>query len=144
MWHDFVQERRSPCGNFMEIIWNIGLRSNVCEPMCSKLCVVTVTVKLNSWVPFSVTFMGCFFNATVAWSWIFVMVDYMREMTVKKSFKSNKYGSFECLVFLSFIPYQCDEKWDCSPKPLQCLNAVWVFECNSVIQNKCNKTSLAL
>ena len=31
---------------------------------------------------------------------IFVMVDYVREVTAKKSCKYGKYGSFENLVFL--------------------------------------------
>ena len=30
------------------------------------------------------------------------MTDYVREMTVKKSYKFGKYGSFEHLLYLSF------------------------------------------
>ena len=31
---------------------------------------------------------------------MFVMVDYVKEMTVKKSYKYGEYGSFEHLLFL--------------------------------------------
>ena len=38
---------------------------------------------------------------------MFVMVDYVREMTVKKSFKYAEYGSFEHLLFLFYLNIVC-------------------------------------
>ena len=48
---------------------------------------------------------------------MFIMVDYVREMTVKKSFKHGEYGSFEQLLFLCCCSYS-NPSPPPPPKPL--------------------------
>ena len=61
---------------------NFGLHLNVCGPMSFKLCMVTVTVKLDSLVPFSITLTLVYRIGGRKYQ-TFAIIDHVWEMTCK-------------------------------------------------------------
>ena len=71
----------------MKYAINIVVCLDICELIYLKLEMMLNATKLYSLIPVWITLM-------------FVMVEYVREMAVKKSCKYGEYGSFEHLLFL--------------------------------------------
>ena len=112
-----IQRRKLCLGDFIRYTFNIGLLSNTYETIAFKLAVMLDTTKLSSfiWVWKILTFIQGHWVTRrrsvvrrCKAAQIFVMADYEREMTAKKSCKCFEYGSFDHVlilfsVLLSFI-----------------------------------------
>ena len=99
-WHDFIK-----------YTYNIIMCQDTCEPVYFKLSMMLNISRLYSLIP--VEWPWCSLKVTGLWeklehfviklheaSQMFMVVDYVRGMTVKKSCKYCEWRSCECLLFL--------------------------------------------
>ena len=109
-----VQWRELCWQDFMKCMFNNVMNQNTCKAICFKLDVMLKTTNVFSLIPVWMTLiftqvhrvMGKLelVQSSVVKSYeitkIFKMGDYVRKMTVKKSYKSFEYGSFWAFALL--------------------------------------------
>ena len=108
-----IQGRELCWCDFMKYMFNSVMCQDICEPICVILGMLLNTTKLYCLIPVWMTLMFTQ-GHRVRESWnlcshcvvklheaaqLFMMVDYVRKMTVKKSCKYGEYGLFERLLF---------------------------------------------
>ena len=100
--------------DFMNYTFNINMFQDTCEPICFKVGVMLNSTKLCSliqvWKTVMFTlchrimgkleFMQSFSCKLREATQMFMIVDFVRKITVKKSFKYGEYGSFRALFLL--------------------------------------------
>ena len=123
-----VQGREVCRHDFMKYTFNIVMCQDTCELICFKLGMMLYTTKLYSLIPVWSTLIFTqghwvtesynFCNHSVIKlheeTQMFTMVDFVRKMTVKKSYKYGEYRLFEhLLLLLLFIFIFCPEQFPC-------------------------------